>query len=603
MKRLVNLSLILLCAALCIAQAPPAALLPIPRVQFLDASGRPLAGGLVYTFSAGTSTPLATFTTSVGDVQNQNPILLDAGGFASIWIGPQAYKIDVRDSFNAQQYVVDNVSDPGQLLYSKAILLSPLSAALQTVVGPLAANYFQGVIPKTTSPGVRVNLLDPVTTLDTTLNPPTVTTTQPALAGQNYTVPDPGTPTGNFVISPGTTSNTLDCTATGLNCKRTAYMYLEGGGCNNTTAASGWDTFGSNSPTPTCITGTNIQKGLLAFPSAATRYQESSGTGVAAGTCTLTYNAATQTGDLLAVAAVVDGGKTVTGVTDGVNAYTLAAAKTNGNLDLELWYFNGNSTSRPATTTLTVTLSAAANCALNWTEYMGILTAGMLDVTASANGTGTSVTTGTTAGTAQAKELALAVVGTVGGPAIGPAAGWVQHTGVLQGTNLALNSQGQVFQATQTASSTFALSTSSAWASLIATFKVNVGGPVTAQRHIVLPSTFLAATPINSHIKYQAGQFASNGPASAVLGASLMCTSDGNTDDSVFNTATTATANINPSGVNLVSDQALNALTATGCAPGNMLHYQIQRNRYAVGDNFEGWVYVDGANLSFGISQ
>jgi hypothetical protein len=135
----------------------------------------------------------------------------------------------------------------------------------------------------------------------------------------------------------------LDCTATGLNCKRYAFLWFPGGSCNNTTGAMGWDTFGSNSPTPICVTGTNIQKGVLALPSAATLYQQNTNSAAAAGTCTVTYPQATMAGDQLIGAVVVDGGRTVTGVTDGTNAYTSAVTVANGNTRVAVYYFNGSS--------------------------------------------------------------------------------------------------------------------------------------------------------------------------------------------------------------------------------------------------------------------
>lgn len=67
-----------------------------PHQQFFDASGDPLASGFVCTYVAGTSTPLATYTDSIGTIPNSNPVLLDSGGFANIWlIGADTYKYAV----------------------------------------------------------------------------------------------------------------------------------------------------------------------------------------------------------------------------------------------------------------------------------------------------------------------------------------------------------------------------------------------------------------------------------------------------------------------------------------------------------------------------
>jgi hypothetical protein len=98
----------------------PVALAPVVRQQFFSSSGIPLAGGCVATYASGTSTPQATYTDSSGSFQNANPITLDAGGFAGIWLSNTAYRIVV---FSApispntcatmpgnQQYLVDNVT-------------------------------------------------------------------------------------------------------------------------------------------------------------------------------------------------------------------------------------------------------------------------------------------------------------------------------------------------------------------------------------------------------------------------------------------------------------------------------------------------------------
>ena len=69
--------------------------------QFLDNSGNPLTGGLLYTYAAGTTTPQTTYTTSLGTTPNTNPIVMDAAGRleSEVWLtGEVAYKFILRDS-------------------------------------------------------------------------------------------------------------------------------------------------------------------------------------------------------------------------------------------------------------------------------------------------------------------------------------------------------------------------------------------------------------------------------------------------------------------------------------------------------------------------
>lgn len=96
--------------------AQNAAIMPVPKHQFCDANGRPLAGGKIYTYAAGTSTPLATYTDATLSSENTNPVVLDSAGRANIWLGPQAYKIVAQNALGVQQWSVDNVSDIGQIL-------------------------------------------------------------------------------------------------------------------------------------------------------------------------------------------------------------------------------------------------------------------------------------------------------------------------------------------------------------------------------------------------------------------------------------------------------------------------------------------------------
>src|SRR6267378_3836816 len=94
----------------------PVSLAPISHMQFLDNSGKPLANGCVNTFQAGTSTPQATYVDSTGTATNTQPIILNAGGFADIWLTNQLYKLVVKSAGGVNcasgvtQWSADNVS-------------------------------------------------------------------------------------------------------------------------------------------------------------------------------------------------------------------------------------------------------------------------------------------------------------------------------------------------------------------------------------------------------------------------------------------------------------------------------------------------------------
>ena len=86
---------------------------PVPFLQFIDANGAPLAGGKLYTYAAGTTTPLATYTTYAGTVSNANPVILDSAGRASVWLGAGSYKFVLKDSTDVLVYTTDNIVNSG----------------------------------------------------------------------------------------------------------------------------------------------------------------------------------------------------------------------------------------------------------------------------------------------------------------------------------------------------------------------------------------------------------------------------------------------------------------------------------------------------------
>lgn len=598
--------LVALClTAMCQAQVQ-VALMDMPKLQFFDNSGRPCNACKIYFYQAGTFIQQATYADHTGTILNNNPIVLDSAGRppsgTSIWLSPVFYKVEAKDSTGALIWTVDYVSNQGLITSIRAVLLDPPANAMQTITGPLTAYYFQGSQAHTTSPGVRVAILAASTSLDTPANPPSLVTVQPAAPSQNYRIPDP-VGHGNFVLSPDPSQaglNVLDCTLTGLTCKRYAFFWGEGGACNNTTAAMGWDTFGTNSPSPFCVTGTNIQKGVLGLPSAATKLQENSNSASGAGTCTVTYPQATATNDLIVVYAVVDGSQTVTGVADGTNTLGLGKAKTNGTTDLEVWYLEGTA-SVTAATTMTVTLSGAANSVCGLMTYQDIKTAGALDVTASNSGATTAVTTGTTAGTAQNTELVLSFAGTPGAPSVTFQNGTTGHLTTSQAANVTGSSEGAIAQASGAQSGSFTLGSAQNWASVVLAFKADVGSTTSAQRHWMFPPSFQPGIAANAPIKWQA-PLVPTGPVTVKLGAAMVCSVDGTSDDPTFNATTSSTATVNASGANIVTMTQLNSLDATGCANNTTIHYKIMRLRYDPADTYEGWVYVNGAGMLFGMN-
>lgn len=82
--------------------------------QFLDSNGKPLSGGLVWSYAAGTTTPLTTYTSREGDIANSNPVVLDADGRASIWLSANvAYKLVLESApiFPATHGIIQDTVD------------------------------------------------------------------------------------------------------------------------------------------------------------------------------------------------------------------------------------------------------------------------------------------------------------------------------------------------------------------------------------------------------------------------------------------------------------------------------------------------------------
>jgi len=82
--------------------------------QLFDNNGNPLAGGKIFTYAAGTTTNVATYTSSAGTIAHSNPIILDGAGrvpSGEIWLTDGiTYKFVVQDADNNLIGTYDNLS-------------------------------------------------------------------------------------------------------------------------------------------------------------------------------------------------------------------------------------------------------------------------------------------------------------------------------------------------------------------------------------------------------------------------------------------------------------------------------------------------------------
>lgn len=101
-------SLAILCAfGTALAQRPA---LNSPVIRFQDNNGKPLAGGKLYSYQAGTTTPLSTYVDSTTGALNTNPVILDSTGSATVFLGNNVYKLVLQNAAGSVQWTADNIA-------------------------------------------------------------------------------------------------------------------------------------------------------------------------------------------------------------------------------------------------------------------------------------------------------------------------------------------------------------------------------------------------------------------------------------------------------------------------------------------------------------
>ena len=133
---------------------------------FVDSNGNPLSGGLLYTYTAGSSTPENTYTTNLGNVANANPIVLNANGYpssagnvVSIWLtAGTSYLFTLKTSGGTTVWSRDNITGINDTSVSVDQWVSGatptyVSATSFTLAGDQTTTYHVGRRLKTTNSG------------------------------------------------------------------------------------------------------------------------------------------------------------------------------------------------------------------------------------------------------------------------------------------------------------------------------------------------------------------------------------------------------------------------------------------------------------------
>jgi hypothetical protein len=89
---------------------------PTPVQQWFDSAGRPLAGGTLAFYQAGTSTPLPVYADWQLTTPLSNPVVLDAGGRTpEVFLSGSPYKEVLKDALNNTVWTADNIVPPTAL--------------------------------------------------------------------------------------------------------------------------------------------------------------------------------------------------------------------------------------------------------------------------------------------------------------------------------------------------------------------------------------------------------------------------------------------------------------------------------------------------------
>jgi hypothetical protein len=112
-----------------------------PIFRAFDRDGEPLAGGKVYAYLSGTSTPHALYADAELTTPLENPVILDSSGEAEFYYDGAAYKLLLTDKDDVEQWLLDPVSGsgstglPGLGMGTNTVLIRPTAGSAQASAG------------------------------------------------------------------------------------------------------------------------------------------------------------------------------------------------------------------------------------------------------------------------------------------------------------------------------------------------------------------------------------------------------------------------------------------------------------------------------------
>ena len=124
---------------------------PTPYTPFrgFNNDGTPLSGGLLYSYAAGTNTPLATYQDSGMVSPNTNPIVLNARGEAPVFLPANvAYKFNLTDSVGNQipGWPIDNLELTQLITLFGGVDTGSTNAYISCTFNSPRTNYVNGTV-------------------------------------------------------------------------------------------------------------------------------------------------------------------------------------------------------------------------------------------------------------------------------------------------------------------------------------------------------------------------------------------------------------------------------------------------------------------------